>query len=82
MGQSESNNNILFIKYADDTLILEKIEPNSAPSMQAVVNAIHEWYNKKDLILNTTKTKQMFSNTRDNPDPPPLIIGNTHMEHV
>ena len=83
MGKSETTNSVSFIKYADDTLVLEKLYHHSTSSMQNVMTTLHSWCNERDLILNTTKTKEiLFTNTKHNPDPPEITINDTPLERV
>ena len=83
MGKSETTNSVSFIKYADDTLVLEKLNQHSTSSMQNVMTTLHSWCNERDLILNTTKTKEiLFTNAKDNPNPPEVTINDTPLERV
>ena len=51
--------------------------------MQNVMTTLHSWCNERDLILNTTKTKEiLFTNTKHNPDPPEITINDTPLERV
>ena len=63
------------IKYADDTLVLEKLQPDDQSSIQEVLTTLNRWCDERDLIYSKTKTKEiLFSNARDDPDPPPVTI--------
>ena len=51
--------------------------------MQNVMTTLHSWCNERDLILNTTKTKEiLFTNEKDNPNPPEVTINDTPLERV
>ena len=83
MGKSKTTNSVSFIKYADDTLVLEKLYHHSTSSMQNVMTTLHSWCNERDLILNTSKTKEiLFTNAKDNPNPPEVTINDTPLEPV
>jgi hypothetical protein len=75
--------NIRIIKFADDTLVLEFLQPNQTSELQYTINNISDWCNDHDLLINASKTKALtFCNARDNPEPPTLTINNTQIETV
>ena len=71
------------IKYADDTLVLEKLQPDDQSSIQEVLTTLNRWCDERDLILIETKIKEiLFSNARDDSDPPTLTIQDTPLQRV
>ena len=75
--------NILTLKYADDTILLENLSQSSPSLLQSELDHIADWCDANDLLINTTKTKEIiFSNLRDDPDPPNLAINDQQLERV
>ena len=76
-------NSVSFIKYADDTLVLEKLHASDQLSMQEVLTTLNNWCDERDYNLNNPKTKEILScNPKDEPDPPPIIIEDTPLERL
>lgn len=76
-------NSVSFIKYADDTLVLEKLHASDQLSMQEVLTTLNNWCDERDPNLNKPKTKEiLFSKPKDEPDPPPIIIEDTPLERL
>jgi hypothetical protein len=71
------------IKYADDTIILENLSATSVSRMEEELTAISEWCNANNLLINCAKTKEMvFSNIKDNPAPSMLSINRSALEWI
>ena len=71
------------IKYADDTVIIERLNHNTPSIMQDELNDIVKWCDINHLNINATKTKEMLiTNTRHFPSPPPLQIHDNGIERV
>ena len=75
MGTNKTNGSVSLIKCADDTLVLEKLNPHDQSPMQEVLTILNRWCDERDLILIETKIKEiLFSNARDDSDPPTLTM--------
>ena len=75
--------NILTLKYADDTILLENLSQSSPSLLQSELDHIADWCDANDLLINTTKTKEIiFSNLRDDPNPPILTTNDQKLEQV
>jgi hypothetical protein len=74
---------MLTIKYADDTIVLENLDPTATSQMSAELDSIAGWCKDHNLIINLSKTKEIiFSNLRDEPTPPDLSVNGTPIERV
>ena len=74
---------ILTLKYADETILLENLSQSSPSLLQSELDHIADWCDANDLLINTTKTKEIiFSNLRDDPNPPILTTNDQKLEQV
>ena len=70
-------------KYVDDCTLDEVVQLGFGSHMQEVLNAMNNWADRNKMILNSTKTKDMWICFRDCiPEPPPLKIGSDTIERV
>ena len=68
-------------KYADDCTFYESISTNDEPSMQVVLNSVHEWTTSNHMLINSKKTKDMLLTFRKSPTTPDsLHLGNCELE--
>ena len=62
LSSSTTPDNIVTLKYTDNTLILEK-NPSMSSQLQSVMSTINQWCSESDLLPNKTKIKDIiFSN--------------------
>ena len=70
-------------KYADDCTFYESISTNDEPSMQVILNSIHEWTISNHMLINSKKSKDMLLTFRKSPTTPDnLHLGNCELERV
>lgn len=73
----------LSLKYADDAVLIELLSDNDISYMSDAACVLSDWCNDNDLILNVSKTKEMYiMNQRFNPPCTPLEINDTCVESV
>lgn len=75
--------NVLIVKYADDTILMERLKNMESSVLQQELDHISRWCAENSLIINASKTKEiLFSNQRHQPDPPLLEIDGQPLERV
>mgnify|MGYP001795631533 FL=1 len=77
------SDNFHLVKYADDAVFIELLFDNDTSSMSDAACALSGWCNDNDLILNVSKTKEMYiTNQRFDPPCTPLKINDACVESV
>ena len=74
--------NVNTCKYADDCTMHICLKSGETSEMQSVLDSVIYWANDNKLMLNAKKTKDMWINFRQVPEPPLLQIGSTGIERV
>ena len=77
------SDSIQVIKYADDTVLIEFLSEHQPFALQSEADNFYRCCTENNLLLNVKQAKELiFSNTRDNPMAPELIINHNTIEQV
>ncbi len=79
---SDLHTDIPYVKYMDDTTLIEIAKKQSGSNMQHATEQVQEWSCTNTLGLNATKTKDIVIYFGNKPDPHPLLLNETTVEQV
>ena len=74
--------NVSTCKYAEDCITNSRVKPDDISNMQSVLESVCAWADDNKMAINSTKTKDMWINSRQTSAPPPLQSGSTSIERV
>ncbi len=79
---SDLHTDIPYVKYMDDTTLIEIAKKQSGSNMQHATEQVQEWSCTNKLGINATKIKDMVISFGSKPDLHLLLLNGTTVEQV